>query len=459
METKTIQIGSALFGLIILCGILLYNVAYMENIYEMWSYTAILACGLLLICFLPLKPFETVLIYFSLYSTLQLFNVISIEMEGTAAHFSFGGIMLVIILAFGGLACLVKRPHYLKSVRSINVTFLVFAFLLLISVTINHAVLDIFLSLKELGRIIGVFILFQIALRYSSRIQDINLYYVALFVSMIVPVIVAGFELALGSRFEALEGYNRVSGTFGIPNMFGMYLIFPMTALLILILEYQKHSIPPALAGAGFMILSVVLFFTYTRAAWLALVIGIILLGAKKYKLILPAFGLIVILIMAFFSLESLRLGSTGSSGRIFLWLSLLPTVLDAPVLGHGLGSMTEISKALFGSVNQGQNQYLLNLIENGFLGLFAFLFLIISLFRICYQYQKKMPDCIQKDLFFGYLANLLGIFTIAFFESNAIFQNWVWIPAGIFLGAALSQPSDSRKPPVKPNENAFAVS
>jgi O-antigen ligase len=138
------------------------------------------------------------------------------------------------------------------------------------------------------------------------------------------------------------------------------------------------------------------------------------------------------------FSLQMLRLHEVEGSGRLGIWMALLPTSLSSPIVGQGITSMTSVSFRRLGFINQGQNQYLLYLIESGVVGLVFYVALIWSLYRKCSHYISRMPSGIYRDLAVGFKASLLGIYTIAFFESNAVFQNWVWLPAGVFLGASV---------------------
>jgi O-antigen ligase len=128
----------------------------------------------------------------------------------------------------------------------------------------------------------------------------------------------------------------------------------------------------------------------------------------------------------------------------------LFPAGLASPIVGNGITSMAEISKKLFGVANQGQNQFLLYWIEGGIVGTSLFALIIISVFKKIKAYYNKINDNFTQDILLAQCAFLLGTISIALFESNAIFQSWVWLSSGIMLGGTESymQATESRDAP-----------
>ncbi|MBW1722898.1 MAG: O-antigen ligase family protein [Deltaproteobacteria bacterium] len=417
-------------------GILLIKIAYIEDAFEMWALSTTVVCGLFLGVFLLLRPLETTLVYFALSPLLQVLNDASLPVPGSTVTFSFGGVMLTVILICGGTSCLRKPGAPFPEAKKVFSLFLILASWMLITILLNLKDLVILRSLKELGRIMGVFVLFAVGLKYSRGAKEIDKLLFALFGSLLIPVGVAVWQILFGTQYIELENFNRVMGTFGIPNMFGMYLIFPLTVLFQLSFGNHARGVYMPLTWSALLLLMVVLFFTYTRASWLAFLLGSLYMGFRRYKRFIPLIVLPILLLFPLMSPERLRLGSTGSSGRIGLWSALIPAGLSSPVFGHGLMSMPSFSKSLFGFSNQGQNQFLLYWIEGGFVGVMLLGLLLISLFHGLGRCYSQLPEGVYKDFYIAFMAALLGITAIAFFESNAIFQPWVWLPAGVFLGA-----------------------
>jgi O-antigen ligase len=410
----------------------------MEDTYSMIAYTAMLFCGITIIIFFVIKPFQTILFYFASSTTLQLLNDARIALPLSKAHITFGGIMLSIILLFGAYAIIINKKRSLREIRDINILFLIFICWMFGSTLYNAGSLDLLSAVKELGRITGVYILFLIGYKYASSAQDIRKFHIALFSSLIVPIAVSLYQLAFGTQYLQLEKYNRIYGTFGIPNMWGMYLILPLFVLLVLSLRHGIDIKKIFLWGL-FLFLCVILIFTYTRASWFAFLVGCLYIAWERYRRLLPYLMGFSLILLSIFSLEGLRLGSTGSSGRIGLWTALFPAGLASPIIGNGITSMAHISKKLFGLTNQGQNQYLLYWIEGGLVGTAIFSLLVISVFKKMKASYRNIKENYLQDIMLAQCAFLLGMISIALFESNAIFQSWVWLSSGIMLGVAVS--------------------
>jgi O-antigen ligase len=447
------QVKSGAAYLVIFAGIAVFilTISPLENSKDMWTYTFILLFGVFIAPFFLVRPFEVILGYFTLYPTLQVFNDLKMKAPGTGIHagqemtgsmtgsmtaFSFGGVILTLILVFGGIACINGFSKAYRRASGIIALFGLFFIWMLIGIFTNISSLDIIQALKELGRILGIFVIFLLGLRYSNDFKDIYKLIGGYCLSLLVPVIVAIYQIIYGTEYLRLEHYNRIMGTFGIPNMFAMYLIFPLVMLLIFTFDKSSSWLIRIASAAAAAFLLIVLFLTYTRASWLAFVMAALYIGGVKYRRLLPLILIAGIILFSIFSLESLRLGSSGSSGRLGIWEQLFPAGMSAPVIGHGLTSMGALSKSILGDTNQGQNQFLLYWIEGGAVGAGIFTALITVLFLHSRRCYKALKGTMHGNLYLGFIAFLIGMCTISLFESNTIFQNWVWFPSGIFIGA-----------------------
>jgi O-antigen ligase len=414
----------------------LYKVAFVENTDMMWMFAVTLICASLMAVFLVIKPFAIFMVYFALFPVLQVFNNYKMDVPGTKASFAFGGIVLLVVMVSGGIACIKRISYAYKECRYIILLFALMIMWMFIGIFVNRASIDIFSALKEVGRILGIFVIFLLGLAYSRDMKDVKILISVYFISLLIPVCVGIYQIMSGTMYIEIEGYNRIMSTFGIPNMFAMYLVFPLIITLILLLNRKTFDILSVITFSGLLLLSVMLFFTYSRASWLAFALGGIFVFWKYYPKYIPFVLIAGFLLLSFISVEQLRLGSTGSSGRISLWMMMLPAAVSSPVFGHGVTSMGSISNVFFGSVNQGQNEYLLHLVESGIPGLILFLSFIWAVLVKCWKCFRSLSDQLYSGLYLGMFSYLLGILCIGFFESNAWFQNWVWFPAGAYLGA-----------------------
>ena len=402
----------------------------------MIAYTAMLFCGIAIIIFFVIKPLETILFYFAFSTVLQLLNNAWIKLPLSNTHITFGGIMLSIILFCSFFAITLKREKSFKEIRAVNIYFISFIIWMFASSLLNAKGIDMTAAVKELGRITGVYAIFLLGYIYSKTIQDIRKFQLALFTSLVVPIGVSLYQLVFGTQYIQIENYNRIYGTFGIPNMWAMYLTLPIIIVLILFLRRgidEKKIFLGGLLG----IFGILLFFTYTRASWLAFLVACTFISLEKYRRLLPYLIIGIIVLLSFTSSESLRLGMTGSSGRTALWTTLFPAGFSSPIMGQGITSMSDISKTLLGSTNQGQNQFLLYWIEGGFVGFALFSLLLFTVSKKLKECYRNLKDNYLKDLILGQIAFFGGVITIAILESNAVFQIWVWLSSGIILGVS----------------------
>jgi len=79
------------------------------------------------------------------------------------------------------------------------------------------------------------------------------------------------------------ERWLRAYGAFGWPNSLGIYLatVFVMGLILVGSLENKKIK---TVILVGQIIVLAGLFFTFARGAWLATMVGVVVVGLKKYK-------------------------------------------------------------------------------------------------------------------------------------------------------------------------------
>lgn len=439
------QILTTILGVLFIAGLVFFFtlIANCENAKEMWTYTMIFLCGGFLTTFLLIRPLEITLIYFALFPTLQIFNDLRIPIGDTKMMFSFSGIVLIVVLLFGGPVSIIGIKNERSTPKGLFAIFGIYCLCLLASIIMNQASLDLSTSFKEFGRVLGIVVFFLIGLGYSKGPRDIGRIVVAHGLGILIPAGVGIYQIFSGTKYVDLEHYNRIMGTFGIPNMFGMYLIFPLIVLLVMTLDTKREGSQRVFALMGLCPLLVLLFYTYARASWLAFLVATLFIGAIKYRRLLPIFIVCGILGFGFSSLESLRLGSSGSSGRTELWAVVFPVGFEKPILGHGLVSMGQITTKRLGFPNQGQNEYLLNWIEGGILAVGLFITLTMTLLRRIWKCYQSLKGTTHEDVYLGFFAINLAFLIIALFESNAVFQFWVWFPAGVMLGAWYNKPEE----------------
>jgi O-antigen ligase len=103
----------------------------------------------------------------------------------------------------------------------------------------------------------------------------LNAYMVAGIIAALCGI--AGYLNLFPGAFDLFTRYDRASGPFKDPNVFGPFLVAPLlTALHLWLVRPLKRGILPLIAAA---ILAVGILFSFSRGAWAAATIGIGLYG------------------------------------------------------------------------------------------------------------------------------------------------------------------------------------
>ena len=257
-------------------------------------------------------------------------------------------------------------------------------------------------------------------------------------------------EILGNSVVETATGrWLRAYGSFPHPNIFAGFLIvaviFCFYLYSILFKKYQKNVLIIL-----FLILSAGLFFTFSRAGWLAFIIVILLdyyfvrkkseirnpsnsAGRQKLGFVFLCFCVFVFLSVIYFPLvktrfqNSARLEVKSNIERINNLEQSFEIIKNNLWLGTGIGNYTvELQKmcpdqpAYF--YQPAHNVYLLVLSEIGIVGFF-----LIIIILIYYFFSKKLEIRNQK---FKIVFLCLGVFLFLF-----LFDHFWWtLPSGLLI-------------------------
>jgi hypothetical protein len=299
-------------------------------------------------------------------------------------------------------------------------------------------------------------------LNERERDQLVTIFMVVGFVTAVYGIIQQGigyanlnsYGYAYGDVIRFVAGLRlRSFSTFNQPFPFAFYLM-----LVILI------GLPHALSDLGRIrnrlfllslpVLTVGLFFTYVRAAWLGLGLGLMYLAFHKYKWLLlgAPIALVALLFIPSGSIGTAAFQSGTFHARTNLWSDRFNQVVSHP-LGGGIAS-TGAAAAKVAAKNhvqnpltlQPDNSYLKTAFELGVIGLwFQALFLISLLVstRRDEQRLKRLGRTVDARFMMSFTAQLLAIFaaaTVSTYFEMVPMQSLFWLMVGVVASVAADE-------------------
>jgi putative inorganic carbon (HCO3(-)) transporter len=244
------------------------------------------------------------------------------------------------------------------------------------------------------------------------------------------------------------SGGMRIGGTIGVPNVAGAYLSI-MLVFAVSILFTNLGRMHRWLALAVIVLGSVALIFTFSRGGWIALVVGMIVLGFSIWrqrgvslKAPIAAVALLALVYLPFQSSVSTRLfgDDQGSAGaRVPLNMLALRMIADNPILGVGANNFTVAMKQYVTSDFRHEwlwavhNKYLLVLAETGIGGLLAYLAFLLGTMRRgwrCWKFRDSLLSPLALGLTAGIAGNMVHQ-SVDLFRDRPI-QQLLWLVAGL---------------------------
>ena len=250
------------------------------------------------------------------------------------------------------------------------------------------------------------------------------------------------------------EEVMRVTGPFRHANDFAAYL--SMTVFLFLgmlphaLRKGQKRERAWCFVGSLFLVSC--LLWTYSRGAWLAVAVVYALMAVLKQSRALLLTLLVAIVLISALSPESLkgRVRSLRDSRngtmveRRILWEEALRMTRERPWLGHGINTYTKIeplfkSKSVYTDNQYAHNGYLQIAAETGWLGLGAFLAVILAFFaetlKVHLRRQNEFLSAAALSILFGVLSFLIHSATDTNLQSLRL-VSLLWLAMGLVLAA-----------------------
>jgi len=293
-------------------------------------------------------------------------------------------------------------------------------------------------TLYELLRFFDFFALGFLAYTSVKKTSDFKKLLVAFFISSLLPIAFALYQLAFGIGFQD-DAFllPRIFGTFSHPNIFSLYLFALAVFACLFFLIFSRSSREQFLSLGLLGIFIAVLFMTFARVAWITLFAFTFLFALFRYRLLLFPVIILPLILFAFsqnFQERALESFSQRPDSSIVwrrnLWYDVTAkSVQDGNLwFGTGMKTFTIVSEKLrgisFGS-NDSHNDFVKFFVEGGIIGIIAYLVYIASIFFVLlknYFHNAKRND-LQLQLAFAMLILFFFTIEIASFSDN-VFRN-----------------------------------
>ncbi|HET6625228.1 MAG TPA: O-antigen ligase family protein [Nocardioidaceae bacterium] len=265
-------------------------------------------------------------------------------------------------------------------------------------------------------QVLSIALMYIVLEELMAEVRTRNKILIAVYVSALGPVLytIAGFALG-DPNGEVKDGIFRIAGTFTQSNSYGRYLM-----LLILFGIAVLRHVPRRWRvwfGALIGLFTVLMLLTYTLTAILGAVLGVFVLAIWHGRRVL--IGMVVILCLGVALAPGLatRVASVTSEPapyysadyhpnsmlwRFSYWGDVLPLAERSPVTGIGLGTTGQVTA----QNKQPHNDFLRAYVEEGALGLVAYLLLLVAMARVGLRaVRSSRTGSLDHSIGAGYLA------------------------------------------------------
>ena len=270
-------------------------------------------------------------------------------------------------------------------------------------------------ALLFLAKYVEYFVLYFLVLNTVRNRTDIRNYLIAAFVTCVIVSIVGIAQIPTGQRVSA-----PFEGEVGEPNSFGGYLVFMLALASGFYLMATSLRERVLWIGMGALIIFPLLY-TLSRSSWLAagaMGLTLLWLSPKKGQL-LAAMAIALALSPVVlphqvveriaYTLEQppepgqIKVGEarldTSLSARIRSWQFGLDGWAARPLTGYGVATYAFMDA-----------QYVRILVETGIIGLAAFGWLMINIFRMARLRLHEAKDRFAAAFCLGYLAGFVAL-------------------------------------------------
>lgn len=289
---------------------------------------------------------------------------------------------------------------------------------------------------------IEYFVVYFMTVNYLHEERQAWRLLVTAFTTCAISALIGITQIPSGDRVAA-----PFEGQYGEPNTFGGYLLFMLA--LILGQALSTNSLFVRLGWVVFAGVVVLPFlFTLSRTSWLAaipMLLTLIILSRRRIILVsglvvLTLFGALILpkqvidrynytlnakIDRGEYSIGGAKL-DTSTSARFDSWKQGFEGWIKSPFFGYGVTGFAFMDA-----------QFVRVLVESGLMGLAAFLWLLISIFRVGLETYRQAVGTRFEGLGVGYLAGFFAMITHTFGANTFIIVRVMepfWFMTGIIV-------------------------
>ena len=330
----------------------------------------------------------------------------------------------------------------------------IFFSIALISLLVNFQNLSIdkfLVSFLYLLRWVSYVLLYFIVIEFDKKFKE-KISYLLLFsggIFVLLGFIQYFFYPSLANLFYLGwdEHLYRMFSSFLDPNFAGAFFVLYFLYTFVFIKKFiEKKDIRKTLIVLLFSLLSVsAVYLTYSRSAFLMLILSIIVLLflLRKKRLIFFAIGVMFLLVFlaprSFKSEGTDLLRMTSSYERISSVQAAVNIFTKSPVIGVGfnayryaLNRYANMDNSVWQVTHSGggtDNSFLFVLATTGVIGLISYFFLMYKIFKLGKDNLKKNSFSIIL------ISSIIGLSIDSLFVNSLFFvfiMEWMWILAGL---------------------------
>lgn len=356
----------------------------------------------------------------------------------------FGTMILLLLQHFK----FIVFPHYLKQSPIVWAITFYLLWMLITSVTSEYPVVSLKYLLSKLWFIIPILLYGSAVFLKPQKIQ----WFLWLFLTSMIAVILYTLLVHVQYRFGEKESHWVMWPFFKDHTIYGALVALIVPLIFSFYLTKKNMPILRFILLGFFVVALIGLYFSYTRAAWLSVVLGIFVWFVVRYKvkfsfLFIVALGIGVYVWSSWVSiqqdmsrnknehttedfgkrLQSATNVTTDASNleRINRWTCAIDMFNERPIVGFGPGTYAfeyarfqrpenkTIISTNFGNLGNAHSEFLGALAEMGFLGMLAMLAIVIAIFYegITLYHAWPKEDKNMRTILIGFIVALSTYF------------------------------------------------